>query len=226
MTARFVTQVPQIVAGVDWSRFATLVDVGGGHGTLLAAVLEAHPAMTARLVDLERTATAAAQTFQQRGLHERATAIAGSFFDPLPPRADAYLLCDILYDWDDQHAQQILARCADAARPDSRILVIEAVGDRHTHPAHDLAMRRALPARQRRPRHRPRTGNHRSAARTPRPDASPRRRPGSTSLTAPPAAAWATRAPAFPEHDIGRPVPSDVMNRRASDGKPIAEPAT
>ena len=140
MTARFVTQVPQIVAGVDWSRFATLVDVGGGHGTLLAAVLEAHPAMTARLVDLERTATGAAQTFQQRGLHERATAIAGSFFDPLPAGADAYLLCDILHDWDDQHAQQILARCADAARPDSRILVIEAVGDRHTHPAHDLAM--------------------------------------------------------------------------------------
>ena len=109
MTARFVTQVPQIVARVDWSHFATLVDVGGGHGTLLAEVLEAHPAMTARLVDLERTATGAAQTFQQRGLHERATAIAGSFFDPLPAGADAYLLCDILHDWDDPHAQQISA---------------------------------------------------------------------------------------------------------------------
>jgi hypothetical protein len=96
--------------------------------------------MTARLVDLERTATGAAQTFQQRGLHERATAIAGSFFDPLPPGVDAYLLCDILHDWDDWDDQQILARCADAARPDSRILVIEAVGDRHTHTAHDLAM--------------------------------------------------------------------------------------
>jgi hypothetical protein len=140
MTARFVTQVPQIVAGVDWSRFATLVDVGGGHGTLLAAVLEAHPAMTARLVDLERTATGAAQTFQQRALRERATAIAASFFDPLPAGADAYLLCDILHDWDDQHARRILSRCADAARPDSRILVIEAIGDRHTHTAHDLAM--------------------------------------------------------------------------------------
>lgn len=43
MTTRFVTQVPRIVAGIDWNRFATQVDVGGGHGTLLAAVLEAHP---------------------------------------------------------------------------------------------------------------------------------------------------------------------------------------
>ncbi|HEX4391097.1 MAG TPA: methyltransferase [Mycobacterium sp.] len=50
------------------------------------------------------------------------------------------MLCDIRHDWDDQHAQQILTRCADAARPDSRILVIEAVGDRHPHTAHDLAM--------------------------------------------------------------------------------------
>src|SRR5882757_7279426 len=150
MTARFVTPVPQIVAGVDWSRVDTLVDVGGGHGTLLAAVQEAPPAMTARLRDLERTATAATQTFQQRGLHERATAIAGSFFDPLPPGADAYLLCDILHDWNDEHAHRILARVAEAAHPAGRVLVIEPVGGLRANSEMDLAMLVLYGGRERR----------------------------------------------------------------------------
>jgi hypothetical protein len=140
MTHRFREQIPSFVAGVDWARFATLVDVGGGRGTLLAAILAAHPGLRGQLVDLDPTASAAARTFTANGLDHRARALTGSFFDALPPGADAYLLCDILHDWDDEHARLILRRCAEAARPESRILVIEAVGGIRADSEFNLAM--------------------------------------------------------------------------------------
>lgn len=52
MTQRFREQIPQIVAGFDWSRFSSIVDVGGGHGTLLAAILDVNPELTGHLIDL------------------------------------------------------------------------------------------------------------------------------------------------------------------------------
>ena len=117
MKWRFREQIPQIVTGVEWARFATVVDVGGGTGDLLAAILAAHPGMRGQLVDLDPTATEAARTFTAHGLDDRAQALVGSFFEPLPSGADAYLLCDILHDWDDEHAHTILARCVEAAHP-------------------------------------------------------------------------------------------------------------
>lgn len=150
MTQRFREQLPHIVAGVDWSRFPTVVDVGGGNGTLLAAVLAAHPGVRGHLVDLEPTAAEAGRTFHAHGLDDRARATAGSFFDPLPTGAHAYLLCDILHNWDDEHAGRILARCAEAARPTSRVLVVEAVGGRRADSEIDLAMLVIFGGRERR----------------------------------------------------------------------------
>ncbi len=140
MTHRFREQIPQIVAGVAWDRFPELVDVGGGNGTVLAAILAAHPTVHGRLVELGPTAAAAARTFAAAGLGDRAQAGAGSFFEPLPSGADAYLLCDVLPDWDDDHAHAILARCVEAARPAGRVLVVEPVGGHHAESEFDLAM--------------------------------------------------------------------------------------
>ncbi|WP_374205878.1 methyltransferase [Crossiella sp. S99.2] len=140
MTHRFREQVPRIVAGYDWGRFDHLVDVGGGVGTLLAAILTAHPGLRGHLVDLEPTAAVADRIFREQGLGDRAVASAGSFFDPLPPGAQAYLLCDILHDWDDEHAHRILARCVAAVPADGRILVIEPVGGRKANTEFELAM--------------------------------------------------------------------------------------
>lgn len=75
---------------------------------------------------------------------------AGSFFDPLPAGADAYLLSDILHDWDDEHAHRILARCAEAARPGGRVLVIEAVGGIGAQTEWDLVMLVLYGGRERR----------------------------------------------------------------------------
>lgn len=140
MTRRFDEHLPQIVANFDWSRFTVVVDVGGGQGGVLAAILGANPRMRGHLVDLDSTAVTARDTFRAHGLENRATVTAGSFFDALPPGADAYLLFDILHDWDDKNAERILARCAEAARPAGRILIIEAVRGLLGNSEMDLAM--------------------------------------------------------------------------------------
>ncbi|RSN33694.1 methyltransferase [Amycolatopsis sp. WAC 01416] len=150
MTQRFLTQVPGLVAGFDWARFGTIVDVGGGHGSLLAAILKANPSVRGHLVDLAPTAAVAEKELREQGLEDRAEVTAGSFFDPLPAGADAYLLSDILHDWDDEHAHRILARCAEATRPGGRVLVIEAVGGIGAQTEWDLVMLVLYGGRERR----------------------------------------------------------------------------
>lgn len=139
MTNRIRAQIPRFVAAVDWSRFGTLVDVGGGHGTLLAAVLAAHPGMRGHLVDLEATAAGARRTFSASGLEDRTEVTGGSFFDPLPA-GDAYLLFNILHDWDDSRAGHILARVVEAMPASGRLIVIEAIRGLGASTEMDLVM--------------------------------------------------------------------------------------
>lgn len=150
MTHRFRDQLPRLATGIDWSRFPRLVDVGGGRGDLLAAILTAHPTVHGHLVDLAPTAGEARRAFATRGLQDRTTVTEGSFFDPLPAGADAYLLSDILHDWDDANADRILARCAEAAGPGSRILILEPVGGLRAATEFALAMLVMYGGRERR----------------------------------------------------------------------------
>ncbi|MFF2083856.1 methyltransferase [Nocardia sp. NPDC058176] len=149
MRWRFRDQATQIAERHDWGRYPDLVDVGGGDGTLLTEILRAHPGVRGRVIDLAPTATAATRRFAAAGLADRAGAIAGSFFDPLPGGADAYLLCDILHDWDDEHARTILAGCGRAAGPDGTVVVIEAVRGRGVGTAMDLSMLMCFGGRER-----------------------------------------------------------------------------
>ncbi|XVS62266.1 methyltransferase [Actinosynnema sp. CA-299493] len=150
MAHRFRAHVPRIVAAFDWSRFATVVDVGGGQGGLLAEILLAHPGTRGHLVDLPPTAAEARRTFAAHGLEGRTEVTAGSFFDPLPAGADAYVLFDILHNWDDEHADRVLGRCVEAVRPDGRVLVIEGVGGLRASSASDLDMLVIFGGRERR----------------------------------------------------------------------------
>jgi hypothetical protein len=150
MTQRFREQLPHLVAGFDWSRFTTLVDVGGGQGSLLAALLTAHPGLRGHLVDLPPTAADARRAFATHDLTGRTEVTGGSFFDPLPQAADAYLLVDILHDWDDDQAGRILSRCVEAAHPNGRVLVVEAVGGLRADTAMDLVMLVSHGGRERR----------------------------------------------------------------------------
>jgi SAM-dependent methyltransferase len=123
MRARLRTEGPQVAAAYDWGAHAHVVDVGGGDGTLLAAILAAHPAVRGTLVELAGPAAAAARTLER--FAGRCEIVTGSFFDPLPAGADAYGLSGVLHDWDDERAPAILRRCAEAAGPGGRVLVIE-----------------------------------------------------------------------------------------------------
>jgi len=127
MGADVAAHAPAVVAALDWGTLGHVVDVGGGNGTLVVALLRAFPALHGTVLDLPGAARAAGVVLEEAGLSGRAGAVAGSFFDPLPPGADGYLLCEVLHNWDDAAATAILRRCAEAARPDGRVLVVERV---------------------------------------------------------------------------------------------------
>jgi 2,7-dihydroxy-5-methyl-1-naphthoate 7-O-methyltransferase len=115
----------QITGG--WESVRTVVDVGGGTGAMLAAILQRWPHLQGKLVDLPKTVALSPEIFQAAGVVDRVTAIGQSFFDPLPSEADLYLLRKVINDWPDREAQAILRRCAEAASPSSRIVVMGSV---------------------------------------------------------------------------------------------------
>jgi hypothetical protein len=114
---------PEVLVSGDWTSIRTVVDVGGGTGALLAQILKARPALRGILVDLPRTVARSGGVFEAAGVAERVKTIGQSFFDPLPPGADLYLLKSVLSDWSDADAMAILRRCAEAARPGARVVV-------------------------------------------------------------------------------------------------------
>ncbi|WP_326695867.1 methyltransferase [Streptomyces sp. NBC_01754] len=132
MAASMEWVVPALVSEGDWEGVRHVVDVGGGSGTLLAAVVGSRPGMRGTLVDLERPAAAAERDFAAAGLGERCTAVVGSFFDPLPAGADVYLLANVLLNWPDERAVAILRRCAEAVAPGGRVMVLEGLLDVQT----------------------------------------------------------------------------------------------
>jgi 2,7-dihydroxy-5-methyl-1-naphthoate 7-O-methyltransferase len=110
-----------------WEQVHTVVDVGGGTGAMLAEILRARPATRGILVDLPGTVARAAATFQAAGVADRVTTAGQSFFEPLPPGADLYLLKKVLNDWPGRETAAILRRCAEAARPGGRIVIMGGV---------------------------------------------------------------------------------------------------
>jgi hypothetical protein len=119
---------PPIVAAYDWGSFGHVVDVAGGDGTLLVEILRAYPGVRGTVFDQPATAAAAREAIATARLADRGDAVGGNFFEALPAGADAYLLCAIIHDWDDEHALAILRRCAAAAGPAGRVFVIEKIG--------------------------------------------------------------------------------------------------
>ena len=110
-----------------WESVRTVADVGGGTGALLAEVLRAHPGIRGILVDLPRTVARSGDVFQAAGVADRVTTVGQSFFDPLPDGCDVYLVKNVLADWPDAEARTLLRRCADAARPSGRVVILGGV---------------------------------------------------------------------------------------------------
>ena len=116
-----------ILGAYDFSRFRSVMDVGGSYGALLAAVLKAHPALKGSVYDLADLAAASRAYLEGAGVSDRAAFNGGDFFQSVPAGADAYMLKMIIHDWDDAQAQAILSRCREAADGDGVVLVMERI---------------------------------------------------------------------------------------------------
>ncbi|WP_436762919.1 methyltransferase [Streptosporangium sp. V21-05] len=125
----------ELAEGYDWSALTRVADVGGGTGALLAGLLLRHEGLRGVLVDLPGTASRAREYLAGRGLGDRCETVGRSFFDELPGGADAYVLNRVLHDWADTEATAILRRCADAAGPRGRVLILESPIVSGTDPA-------------------------------------------------------------------------------------------
>jgi hypothetical protein len=114
-----------IAAAFDFGSFSQVVDVGGGHGRLLSAILSHHPGITGVLFDLPSgiEATRAGEG----GALPRTELVAGSFFEFVPAGADVYILKKVIHDWNDAQAVTILRNCRDAMAPHGRVLVAETI---------------------------------------------------------------------------------------------------
>ena len=114
-----------IVAAYDFGAFETIVDVGGGTGTLLQAILGANPGLRGVLFD--RPQVVAGLGANLAPFDERCRVVGGDFFVDVVPGGDAYILKHILHNWDDDRATALLARWRGALGPGARLLVIEGV---------------------------------------------------------------------------------------------------
>jgi predicted O-methyltransferase YrrM len=115
---------PLLLQHVDLAGAETIVDVGGGTGSVLVALLQACPQLRGALLDRPATLECAPAELAAAGLGDRCEVIPGDFFRHVPANADVYLLCRVLGDWDDEQAVTILQVCRRAMRTDSRLIIL------------------------------------------------------------------------------------------------------
>jgi O-methyltransferase domain/Dimerisation domain len=123
--------VAPVIAAYDFGPYPTIVDVGGGHGRLLAAILTTTPGAHAVLYDLSQVVASAATLLREHNVADRVRIASGSFFDGVPPGGDAYVLKNVIHDWPDDKAVHILRRVRAAAHPAAVVLLIEFVLPNH-----------------------------------------------------------------------------------------------
>lgn len=116
-----------LLEAYEWGQFGTLVDVAGGVGSTLAAILRANPCIQGVLFDLSHVLERGRDYLAQQGVAARCRTEAGSFFDAVPTGADAYFMKHIIHDWDDEDCLRILRNCRTAMPDHAKLLVCEKV---------------------------------------------------------------------------------------------------
>jgi hypothetical protein len=142
MSARTERLHDEVIDAVDWEGVHHIIDVGGNHGALLAAVLKRLPAATGVLFDQPQVVAAAGPSLAEAGVADRVDVLGGDFFAAVPPAGDLYLLANVLWNWADDKAERILRRCHDTMASTARLVIVEPVvppGDEpHLAKTHDL----------------------------------------------------------------------------------------
>ena len=125
MSERTAAFAPSVASSYDFSGVRTVVDIGGGKGTLLAAILRANGQVRGVLFDQPAVTADAAEVLGAAGVSDRCQIVPGDFFEGVPAGADRYVLANVLHDWDDIRAVQILSNCRRAMAEDGRVLIVE-----------------------------------------------------------------------------------------------------
>lgn len=119
--------VPAVLEAYDFSGIDTLVDVAGGHGGLLTAIVKKYPSMKGIVTDLDHVVAGAKPMIESQGLADRVTTVAGDFFKEIPRGGDAYIMKHIIHDWYDDKASVILSNIRKVLPTDGRVILVEAV---------------------------------------------------------------------------------------------------
>jgi hypothetical protein len=127
MTAMSRYVADAVLEAYDFGVFATVADVGGGRGAMLAAILSRYPQMRGVLFDQPQVVAGAPTLLARAGVADRCEVVAGDLFAAVPADADAYVLKSILHDWRDEQAIAILRTCRQAMKPGAAILLLERV---------------------------------------------------------------------------------------------------
>ena len=125
MTAQTRSADKALIDAYDFGKYAVVADIGGGHGALIAAILNANPPMRGILFDQPHVVVGASDLLYAAGVADRCDIVAGSFFESVPTGADAYVLKAIIHDWQDAEAIAILEHCRNAMPADGRVLLVE-----------------------------------------------------------------------------------------------------
>ena len=125
MTSQSLGVVEDLLAEFDFGRFPVVVDVGGGNGKFLSAILARHTAMRGVLLDLPHVVSGAGAVMDAAGVANRCEVIGGSFFDAVPPGGHAYILKSVIHDWEDGDCLRILEKCRQAMDVGRSLLLVE-----------------------------------------------------------------------------------------------------
>jgi hypothetical protein len=125
MTMLYEREIDAVLNAYDFSSVGRIIDVGGGRGSVVRAMLARFPDLSCGLFDLPAVTDRARDSFEADGLSSRCTIEAGSFFEAIPSGYDTYLLKHVLHDWDDEKCAAILTGLRRAIRKDGRLLVLE-----------------------------------------------------------------------------------------------------
>jgi hypothetical protein len=127
MTSVHGAETEAMLDAYDFTGLGTLVDVGGGNGTLLAAILMRYPALHGVVCDRPDVVERAAPMLRAAGLEARCRTVGGDFFQSVPEGGDAYLLRHIVHDWDDERSLRILRHCRQGVSPTGKVLIVETI---------------------------------------------------------------------------------------------------
>jgi ubiquinone/menaquinone biosynthesis C-methylase UbiE len=127
MSSISAARIAGLLEAYDFSRTTKLVDLGGAHGAMAAAIAKRYPSIRCTCFDLPTAEQGALKTFRDSGVSDRCDFVGGDFFENVPGGADAYLISAVLHDWGDERCLQILRNCRRRIPDKGRLLIVDVI---------------------------------------------------------------------------------------------------